>query len=140
MGFEQFDSIDSYAVSINDSQTTTDETLTRVLSDLNGINTKKNTLESIGLILEVIKKNVESAITANNNGKKVIAELRPFISSEKEKVVGKGKTRYYYKCEKCSVNCEENYKFKLNDVSAKICKMNSDNSAEFKYVNEKEDV
>jgi hypothetical protein len=66
--------------------------------------------------------------------------MRTSVKTEKEKIVGLSKTKHIYRCEKCSIGCEEPYWFKLNDVSAKICKMNSDNSADYKLVSEKEEV
>jgi hypothetical protein len=139
MGFETLDTIDQQAMNIINSQTTISENLSTILTYIDSIDIDKNGKNDALMKLTVIKKNVQEAQKAIDGFKEEVSKLRPLISAEKEKIVGKGKTKYTYKCEKCSANCEETYKFKLNDLSLKICKMNSDNSADFKFLSQKDE-
>jgi hypothetical protein len=140
MGFEQFDSLDTQAIGLSDIHTSIGEKLQKALSDLKHLNPKKDSADDITLLLTLIIQSLEDANIVNENGKKAVSDMRTSVKTEKEKIVGLGKTKYTYKCEKCSVNCEEPYRFKLNDVAAKICKMNADNSADYKLISQKEEV
>jgi hypothetical protein len=133
MGIEQFDYLDEQAVAITTLQNKITEDINSALASISLIDLDKMKKEDVLALVETVKTVIGTANAANEQTKVIIAELRPMIFAEKEKIIGDGKTYYNYKCSACSIECEDpDLRFKPSARALKYCKLKDDYSANYK--------